>query len=266
MSANCAYASTIGDVHAHTVAGLAYDFQGVGDDELAQVGADFEAQARHVSGAPTWPNASVNQAIGTRMGKTTVAVCGPQWVVVDGRAVRLTEGRPYATPDGVVVTFVGGVYIVTDATGNSVRVTPQPGYLDVSVGVGTWPTTVRGRWATRTTTSAAEASDGTIFSVPLSFTDLYDKFGDSWRVKPATSLLAPCGTKVEESNPSKPVSRRRPRPEPAGSGRCRPAGTGRRLPAGLAPDACTLDVASHSARRRPPRTRSDRPPVSRRNK
>src|SRR6266545_3640908 len=51
-STNCAAASTIGDVHAHTVAGLAYDFQAVGDFELAQVGSDFEVQARHVSGAP----------------------------------------------------------------------------------------------------------------------------------------------------------------------------------------------------------------------
>jgi hypothetical protein len=94
---------------------------------------------------------------------------------------------------------------VTDAGGNSVRVTPHTGYLDVSVGVGTWPTTVRGLLGNPDNdVKLLEASDGTIFNVPLSFDDLYHRFGDSWRVKPSESLLAPCGDKVEESNPSRP--------------------------------------------------------------
>ena len=120
-------ASTIGDVHAHTVAGLKYDFQAVGDFELAQVGPDFEVQARHVSGAPTWPNASVNQAIGTRMGNTRVTVCSGPRLVVNGRGVRLSDGATVSLPSGVDITLTGGVYVVTDRSGNSVRVrTPSP--------------------------------------------------------------------------------------------------------------------------------------------
>lgn len=204
-SSNCAAASTIGDVHAHTVAGLAYDFQGVGDYELAQVGADFEVQARHVSGAPNWPNASVNQAIGTRMGTTTVAVCSGPRLVVDGKGTQLSEGKTISLASGVDITLIGGVYVITDQDGNSVRVTPHPAYLDVSVGVGTWPTKVRGLLGNPdNNVSQLEASDGTIFTVPLSFEDLYQHFGESWRIKPAVSLLAPCGAETQESNPTKP--------------------------------------------------------------
>src|SRR5947207_656577 len=164
-SSNCAAASTIGDVHAHTVAGLKYDFQAVGDFELAQVGPDFEVQARHVSGAPTWPNASVNQAIGTRMGNTRVTVCSGPRLVVNGRGVRLSDGATVSLPSGVDITLSGGVYVVTDESGNSVRVTPNPGYLDVSVGVGTWPTQDRGLLGNPdNNVKLLEASDGTIFN------------------------------------------------------------------------------------------------------
>jgi hypothetical protein len=239
-STNCAAASTIGDVHAHTVAGLAYDFQAVGDFELAQVGPDFEVQARHVSGAPTWPDASVNQAIGTRMGNTRVAICGPG-LVVDGKGVRLPEGRTISLASGVDITLSGGVYIVTDQSGNSVRVTPYPGYLDVAVGVGTWPTKVRGLLGNPDNdVKLLEASDGTIFSVPLSFSDLYYRYGDSWRVKPSASLLAPCGTQVEESNPKKPFFADDLEPDirERATAICRNAG----VPAAWL-GACTLDVA-----------------------
>ncbi|TCO62781.1 VWD domain-containing protein [Actinocrispum wychmicini] len=204
-TSNCASATTIGDVHAHTVAGLAYDFQATGDFELAQVGSDFDVQARHVSGAPTWPDASVNQAIGTRMGSTKVTVCGGPKLVVDGRPVKLPDGRTISLPSGVDINLADGVYVVTDQTGNSVRVTQQPEYLDVSVGVGTWPTRVRGLLGNPdNNVKLLESRDGTVFSVPLSFEDLYSRYGDSWRVEPGDSLLSPCGELAEQANPKKP--------------------------------------------------------------
>ncbi|GAB1642123.1 hypothetical protein KRMM14A1259_25460 [Krasilnikovia sp. MM14-A1259] len=240
---NCAAATTIGDVHAHTVAGLSYDFQAVGDFELAQVGKDFEVQARHVSGAPTWPDASVNQAVATRMGGTTVAVCGGPRLVIDGRNVQLGEGKPLSLPSGVDVTLAGGAYVVTDPSGNSIRVTPHraPDYMDVAVGVGTWPTRVRGLLGNPDNdVHLLEASDGQIFEVPLSFEDLYHRYGDSWRVSPADSLLAPCGKEAEESNPGKPFFARdlEPKIRERGMSICRQAEV--RDPW---IDACTLDVA-----------------------
>jgi hypothetical protein len=56
------------------------------------------------------------------------------------------------------------------------------------------------------TVAAAVASDAQATCVVRScvVVSLHVPVAVSWRVKPATSLLAPCGTKVEESNPSKP--------------------------------------------------------------
>ncbi|MFG1603182.1 VWD domain-containing protein [Actinoplanes sp. NPDC049265] len=239
--ANCAAAVTAGDVHALTVAGLGYDFQGVGDYTLAEVGPDFEVQARHISGAPTWPYASVNQAIGTRMGKTQVAVCGGDTVVVDGEKVELKD-RPLVLDSGVNVTRApDGSYVITDEDGNSVTVTPRGAYLDVHVGVGTWPTKVRGLLGNPDNNiKLLEARDGTIFPVPLTFDDLYHKYGDSWRVKPDGSLLSPCGGKAEESNPDKPFFARDldPKLRERAAAVCRQ----KEIAAGWL-EACTLDVA-----------------------
>jgi hypothetical protein len=205
---NCDSATGVGDVHETTVAGLKYDFQGRGDYEVAQVGSNFEVQSRHLSGAPSWPQASVNQAIATRMGTSRVVVCPGPRLVVDGKPTQPTEGRPISLPTGVDIHFVGGAYVITDQDGNSVTVTPRsasPNYLDLKVGVGTWPTTVRGLLGNPgNDVNLLEARDGTVFSVPLSFEDLYQKFGNSWRVRPFESMLNVCGSPSEVGNPSKP--------------------------------------------------------------
>src|SRR6516164_10160727 len=70
-----AAATTIGDTHLRTFNGLFYDFQAAGDFTLAEAGRDFSVQTRQVSGAPTWPNATVNKAVAARFGSTKVAVC-----------------------------------------------------------------------------------------------------------------------------------------------------------------------------------------------
>jgi hypothetical protein len=240
-TANCAAAVTIGDPHLHTFAGLMYDFQASGDFVLAQVGSDFEVQARQVSSAPTWPNASVNQAVATRMGDTRVAVCGGPSLVVDGRPVDLRAGGTVSLSSGVDVSRIGDTYVITDESGNSVRAVAHAGYMDVSTGLGTWPTAVRGLLGNPDgDVRRLEASDGTQFSVPLSFDDLYYRYGDSWRVAPADSLLSPCGDKVEVGNPTKPFLADDLAPEIRQRAReiCIRAEVTQALL-----DACTLDVA-----------------------
>src|SRR5262249_51445790 len=74
-SSNCAAAVSVGDTHLFTFNGSFYDFQASGDFVLAEVDPDFVVQTRQVSGAPTWPDASVNHAVATRIGKTRVAIC-----------------------------------------------------------------------------------------------------------------------------------------------------------------------------------------------
>ena len=94
---NCAAATSVGDTHLTTLSGLLYDFQATGDFELLESKSGFVVQNRQVSGAPTWPNASVNSAIAAQVGKTKVAVClAPQRVVVERKSVTFEPGQSRA--------------------------------------------------------------------------------------------------------------------------------------------------------------------------
>jgi hypothetical protein len=120
------------------------DFQASGDFLLAKVDPGFVVQARQVSGAPTWPDASVNNAIATQMGKTQVAVClEPTRLYVDGTIEDLGE-TPLSAPHGVTVTRRGNVYYITGRRGDSERVTVNAGWIDALVGIGRWPVKVTG--------------------------------------------------------------------------------------------------------------------------
>ena len=136
LPANCAYAAAIGDTHQHTVAGLLYDFQASGDFVEAQVGPDFEVQTRKVSGAPTWPDTSVNQSVATRMGKTKVVLCEGTKLLVDGQPTDLLDGQSLWLSADVNIYRGGNTYFIIDQAGNSVTATANPEYLDVSVGLG----------------------------------------------------------------------------------------------------------------------------------
>ncbi|MBV1851251.1 hypothetical protein [Catellatospora tritici] len=203
-TANCAFATAVGDTHEHTFSGLAYDFQASGDFVEARTGTGFEVEARKVSGAPNWPNASVNSCVATRTGSTSVVVAlGPK-LYVDGRLTTLTSGQ-LALPTGVVINRSGNTYTVVNGAGDSMKAAVNPNYIDLSVGLGTWPTTVRGLLGNpNNDVTKLEAADGTVFNVPLSFNDLYNVYGQSWRVPPTATLLAPCSGQIQTGNPSKP--------------------------------------------------------------
>ncbi len=242
MSADCAYAAAIGDTHQHTVAGLLYDFQASGDFVEAQVGTNFEVQTRKVSGAPTWPDASVNQSVATRMGKTQVALCDGKNLMVDGKLTNLPPGGSlWLSADDVNIYRVGNRYFIVDQAGNSLRVGVHTNYLNVSVGLGAWPAIVRGLLGNPgNDVKRLEARDGTQFTVPVSFSDLYNKFGNSWRLDPAKSLLSVCGTQAQQGNPSRPFFARDLNPDLRRRGEivCQQA----KVPT-VWLGACTLDVA-----------------------
>lgn len=236
----CASAVAIGDTHEVTFAGLAYDFQASGDFVEAQVGSTFEVQTRKVSVAPTWPNTSVNQSVGTRMGTTQVAVCDGTRLVVDGRPTDLPPGGSLSLPTGVDIKRAANVYTVADQAGNSIRVTSNTTYTDLEVSLGTWPTRVRGLLGNPDDSpTLLEARDGTRFRTPISFGDLYT-FGNSWRVASTASLLRPC-TQVATGNPTAPffANNLNYSLRIQSENTCRQAGV-------LKPiwlEACTLDVA-----------------------
>jgi len=240
---NCAAATTVGDTHLTTFNGLFYDFQASGDFVLAQVDPDFVVQTRQVSGAPTWPDASVNSAVATQMGKNKVAIClGPRFNV-DGTTTDLADGKTFSTPDGVDVSRRGNVYFITSQGGDSVRATVNASYIDVNVGLGHWPAKLSGLLANPNgNVNQIAARDGTVLTNEFSFEELYNRFGDSWRVSPRESLLSVCADeKVEVGNPQRPFYARNL--EPAVYTRARAVCTSAGVKGEALLDACTLDVA-----------------------
>lgn len=250
-TSNCAAASTIGDTHLRTFNGLFYDFQAAGDFTLAEVGRDFSVQTRQVSGAPTWPNATVNTAVAARFGKTEVAVClAPPGrdegaaIHVDGKLTAVDDGKTLELPGGVGIARQGNIYQLTSESGDSVRATVNPTWIDVAVGLGRWPSSVRGLIANPNgNVNQLEARDGFVLTNPFNFNDLYHRFADGWRVSGEASMLSVCnpGKVVEVGIPERPFYAKDLEPgiREKAQGVCTAAG----VKPGPLFEACTLDVA-----------------------
>ena len=236
--------TSLGDTHLTTFNGLFYDFQASGDFVLAQVNPDFVVQTRQVSGAPTWPEATVNHAVATRMGQTKVAIClTPVRTYIDGASMDLPDGETVSTPDGVDVSRRGNVYFIKNRSGDSVRAQLNPTWIDVSVGVGRWAAKVRGLLANANgNINQIETRDGTVLTNPFSCEDLYHRYADSWRVPANESLLSVCGDKeIEHGIPKRPFYANDLDPKLRERTRAVCAAAGVKVESLL--DACTLDVA-----------------------
>ncbi len=241
---NCAAAASIGDTHLRTNAGLFYDFQAAGDFVLLRSDADFMVQTRQVSGAPTWPNADVNHAVATQMGRSRVAVClAPNRLSVDGQITDLADGNSLVTADGVKIMRHGNHYSIISESGDSVIAEVNATWINVSVGLGHWPATISGLLANPNgNVNQLGLRNGTALSVPYGFQDLYGGYADSWRVKPEESLLAVCGEREPEHGIAAKPFYAADLP-PAVAERTRAVCTAAGVKPGALLDACTLDVA-----------------------
>jgi hypothetical protein len=242
--ATCAAATSVGDTHLTTVDGLYYDFQASGDFVLAQTADGFLAEARQVSGAPSWPDATVNKDVATQMGKTRVAVCTePSRLNVDGSFTSLADGKTLSLPSGVSIRHTGNIYLIVDGSGNSVRAEDNVSYTNVTVGLGHWPQTVHGILTNvKGHVNQIVARTGNTLTAPFVFADLYHNYADSWRVPAKESLLSVCSERVAESGmPSRPFYSRNLKPETyhRARGVCVTAG----VKGKVLLDSCTLDVA-----------------------
>jgi hypothetical protein len=201
---SCDNADSIGDTHLKTFAGLLYDFQASGDFVLSQAGPDFVVQTRQVSGAPTWPNASINKAVATQMGKSRVALfIEPTRLVIDGAATDLADGKDLLLPTGVQVSRRGNLYAITSEDGNSVRAVDNGAWMDVHVGLGHSPQQPRGLLGGARNGRALMTSTGTILKQPVSFDNLYHSYAESWRVPREQSLFTE-ETTIKFGIPTKP--------------------------------------------------------------
>jgi hypothetical protein len=243
--ANCAAATSIGDTHLTTFGRTLYDFQASGDFVLVEApGSDFVVQARQQSGAPTWPNATVNKAVATRMGKTSVALClNDNPLSVDGKPTPLADGKSVVLPSKVHLSRAGNVYSVWDRNGNSLQAELNGSYINVIVGLGRWPERAQGTlFNPNGNIQQIATRDGSLLTAPFPFVDLYHHYADSWAVPREESLLDTCGErKVEPGLPEKPFfAEDLPAKVYTAARRvCEQAGVKNKALL----DACTLDVA-----------------------
>jgi len=193
IGGQCLPPGTLGDTHITTLNGLYYDFQATGDFLLITTNPTFIVQTRQVSGAPTWPNASVNHAVAMQMGPNRIALfLGPTRLVVNGKTVALDDGKSLALPRGVTVSRAASVYTERSLAGETVRVTVHGSYLNVAVGLGySADGAARGLLGDGNGKSEDDlrAPDGKPLAQPVSFSDLYNVYGESLRVGPRESLF-----------------------------------------------------------------------------
>jgi hypothetical protein len=243
--------TTIGDTHLHTFGGTSYDFQATGDFLLAQANPNFTVQARQVSAAVAgYPDAAMNSAIATKMGATRVAVCASKQadLYVNGSPISVASGAARLV-DGVSISRSDDTYTVIDEHGNSIQVTLRQNgtaqtWLDVNVGLGQWPTTVRGLLGNADNSAKVlQGGDGQTYQTPIDFAALYGTYGQSWRVPVYDSLLNDCGQVGEEGNPKAPffVDNLDPTLRRQAQQICQQTGVKENAPTIL--DECTLDVA-----------------------
>lgn len=241
-AAACMTATGIGDTHLTTFGGLFYDFQAAGDFVLAE-SKDFLVEVRQVSGAPTWPDASVNKAAAVRFANTEVAICSPEGseVMVNGHPQAIADGAVFAAPDGVDIKRTGNIYVAIDQNGNSMRADLNGTYMNVSVGLGRWPTQVRGLLANPgNNPSKLMMRTGQVLTAPFAFDALYGKYAQGWRGGGAGSPLRACGTKGSFSTPNRTLYASDLPVQLANRARAICAEAGVRIKALL--EACALDV------------------------
>jgi hypothetical protein len=242
-------AASDGDTHLTTVAGLHYDFQASGDFLLAETGPGFVVHSRQVSGAPNWPNASVNKAVAALMGSTTVALCAaPTRLVVNGTLRNLGDGQTLSAPGGVKVSRSGSVYLIKHKNGDTVRAQlnhvaqPANDWIDVSVGLGDGSQVPKVRGLLGNPNGNVDElglRDGTVLKVPVSFEDLYHRYADSWRISPVHALLCK-ERKIQTGIPGKPFYASDLNREQYERARAICAKAGIKEPSAI--DDCTLDV------------------------
>lgn len=190
-----------GDPHLSTHDGLSYDFQGAGEYIIAQSldGEPWSVQARFepVEGArdlPACRNVTVATAVATQVGERRVAFYadGPGLALyIDGQPFELGSA-PLDLPQGARVERDGGSeYIIAWPSGEQMRVggagsvwmefvLPAERSSAVAGLLGYFSSSIEDDFRTR---------DGQVLTAPLDYDQLYDTFGDSWKVEQDETLF-----------------------------------------------------------------------------
>ena len=174
-----------------TFDGLHYDFQQVGEFVLAKstaLGDSFEVQIRtQPYGVNSVVSVTVAMAVQVGADRVTFDATRADILWVNGKPVTLAAGASDPLPGGTVLALTANSYQVTEDTGEVVRVGNYDGVLSDWVQVAG---SYSGDGHVEGLLGNADGNPGndialpvgTVLSQPLSQQDLYNSFGNSWRL------------------------------------------------------------------------------------
>ncbi|WP_420382129.1 RHS repeat-associated core domain-containing protein [Novosphingobium sp.] len=187
-----------GDVHLTTFDGVHFNFQAVGEFLLAKstaAGDNFQVQIRlsALGGGESAP--TLTTEIGIQVGNQTIVFAADRsaTVYLDGVPADLNLSNPTLSLAGGTITALSqNSYQVTEKTGEVVNITNNGSYLDYTVDLapGAKPGSVEGLLGSYSgAANAFQLPDGTALGATLSSDQLYQTFGNAWRITDGTSLL-----------------------------------------------------------------------------
>ncbi len=186
-----------GDPHFDSFDGEAFDFHGAGEYVLVEAvaGDPLIIQVRQEPAAGVCPDVAINTAAATRLEGRRIAVYTDrdEPLHIDGEPAELPGGT-LALPDGGIVERIDDapVYELRWPDGERLRLNARNSRLDVNVGL---PDHRRGQVRGLLGDFNGDPDDdfrprgGDPLASPIAWDDLYDEFGDSWRLEPDASLF-----------------------------------------------------------------------------
>ncbi|CAM4503272.1 MAG: hypothetical protein LEGION0403_FIIPPAGN_01859 [Legionella sp.] len=247
-SSACQTASSTGDTHITNFSGLEYDFQATGDFVLAEAGPDFIVQTRQGVPVidPRWRDTSINKAVAVQMGQTLVAIyVGPTRLVINDKPYKMSKGQGHIEVDGVHIARRDNEYVIIGPKGDSVRAmlfdNGMNTWMNVTVSLSSSMGKTRGLLGNlEGTIHELVTSQGMVLNWPVSFQDLYNIYGESWRVRPDQMLLE-TDSMVRAGIPEKPffISDLRPKEAAQAIDVCKASG----ITDSALLEACALDAA-----------------------
>lgn len=195
---DCSDGFTIGDPHFKTLDGLYYAFHGQGEFWLIKSDDDeIQVQTRQIPVRPG-ANVTLNAAVAIKMGSQRVGFYGPQ-IRVDGSPISINTGSRFVFDNGgVLLRESGSRYRLVWPTGEFIRINifNEPSFASQSVDLEVFISSARlGRVSgllgnfDRNRANDIATRAGQVLEPPVALADLYNLFGESWRITQSESLL-----------------------------------------------------------------------------
>lgn len=192
--------TSAGDVHIHTADGLYYDLQLVGEfTALKSVTDDLEIQVRQGPWQGSSKTVSTNTAVAMNVAGDRVGIyAGKNFIYINGQATPIT-GAPIALAKGGAITPSSGRISVTWPDQTTAQVSLNGSYLDLVVELADSRIgKVTGLFGNfdRNPVNDLTTRDGSVIEGPAPTESpgafqqrLYQRFGNSWRIRQPDSLF-----------------------------------------------------------------------------